>query len=281
MRYLFLVVFLVLVGCSQTTNSPIITEKIAQAPMNIERQEPKIRLESRRSIPQNAPSAPSTSTKKDIENSKKEIERNKMMKMQPPTAGISLNNQNKIESKKITSADNIMNQLSMASMAFGVPEKANIKDKIRIQFLINPSINPNILEKSITINGKIISSSILISKIIDVELIAAGLEIKELSPSRQAVSNTETTIWEWELIPTKAGEFDLYLIVNAEVEVDSTRAHRRLKTYEKQLKIEITPQQQFFGLFEKYWQWVWTAIFAPLIVWGWTSWRKKRKSLKS
>jgi hypothetical protein len=197
----------------------------------------------------------------------------------PVTPGIRIGNEaaksaQKIKPPTVNTVDEILNQLSVASIAFSVPELINIRDKVKVQLLIDPTVNPALLEQRITVKGKTTSTKLLVSKIVSANLIATdGITVKAITPERQAISLTQPTEWVWELLPVKPGKFELYLVVNAEVQVDSTRASRQIKTFEEVIEVEVTARQQVMLVFEKYWQWVWTAMLLPLGVWGWKRWR--------
>ena len=173
---------------------------------------------------------------------------------------------------EIATHDEVISQLYNASMVFTLPEIANINDNVRGQLIIDPSKTVDELTKDIDKNIRA-KDSIKVSKILIAKLIAPDFIVTPITPEEQALTRTEPTIWLWNLDPKEAGIFTADLVVTAVVKIDDQATVHNIKTFSKELKIEIKPEQVIESWLEKYWQWLTTSFIAPVVVWLY----KKRK----
>jgi hypothetical protein len=164
-------------------------------------------------------------------------------------------------------SDAVLDQLSSANMMFSGPVNTNITQPIRAQLLIDPTISLEELEKSAVAQSPTISSRIAISKIVIASIVADKFDIKALTPERQAISPTSQTEWLWQLTPKAPGQHEITLSISAVVTVDGNTAERFIKTFEKTVIVEITTMQYIMGFAKQYWQWLWTVLIVPGIVW--------------
>lgn len=178
---------------------------------------------------------------------------------------------------KTKTPDEIIDQLSEASIAVGLPDSANIRDHIKMMLIIDSNAGPEQLEAIITIKGKKISAKIPVSKIVEVEVVAPDFDIKPQPKIRQALSETEPTIYEWIITPTKPCDCEISVSVYAEVNVDNARAVRKIKTFEKQMRITVTPSQWFADWMKNYWQWAFSTLIIPISLWLWGYWRRPKE----
>jgi hypothetical protein len=161
----------------------------------------------------------------------------------------------------------IINQLYNASMAFGVPENANIDDNIKAELLIDMTKSATELEKTLTIKERKIHDTIKVSHIIRANLVAPDFKVTNITPEEQALSSLEPTQWRWILEPTSAGTYDVNLIITAIVNIDDQSSLHTIKTYDKTLYIEITPKQRIKMWLANYWQWLFSTLLLPFGLW--------------
>lgn len=173
--------------------------------------------------------------------------------------------------------DDVMIQLSQAAIAFNVPDKTiNIDETFDIQLVIDPSKTAAELAKTITESGVVISNTITISKIVEVQIVAPKFTITTTTPDKQAIATTAPTTWEWTLKPNEAGKQTIKVSVNAIVLVGGKKAPRHISTFEQYITVNITTDQILVRWFKQYWQWLFTALLIPLAVYGWKSYRSGR-----
>ena len=165
--------------------------------------------------------------------------------------------------------DQILSQLHLASIAFYVPDKANIRDKLIADLEIDPTDGVKAFEHKLKVEGNITKDEILISKVLTAKLHAPNFNVIALTPQEQAISNTIPTKWSWELIPTEPGEHEVMLSISAKVKVDNEGTERYIGTYNKKVTIKISHFQAFKSWWNKNWQWVLSAIGIPTVIYAW------------
>lgn len=163
--------------------------------------------------------------------------------------------------------DNVTSQLYSASMAFSVPEKANIKEDITIQLMIDPSKELKELEKSLSEPGRKSSASVKVSQVVIATLTAPDFDVQNVTPEEQAIAQTQRTEWLWTLTPKSIGKNEVKLSITAVVKLDGKDYKYHIKTYEKTILIEIKPQQRLEEWIAKYWQWLFSTLILPLGLW--------------
>lgn len=174
--------------------------------------------------------------------------------------------------------DDVVNQLQLANMAFTMPEKANIEEKIRAELVIDFNKAGEELAAELRNSGQVSTSSVLVTKIITARLGAAAdaFAVRTVGDTqRQALSTVAPTRWIWELTPLKAGSHSVDLTITAEVTVDGVKESRQIDTFHQQVAIEVTSTQQFMSWLKANWQWSWGVVVPPLLGWLWA--RRKTK----
>ena len=176
---------------------------------------------------------------------------------------------------EVYNTDAILDQLSLATIALAVPDKANIKTKIQAQLLMSMFLDEATLREDLTTEGSTFSSGVLVSRVVHAKLTAPDFEVEAITPERQAISTTSNTEWLWNLTPKRTGEHQVYLTITAFVYVDESNfIERHIRTFQKVVVIEVTPEQVIKSWFAKYWQWLWSALLLPVFLY----FRKRRKS---
>lgn len=179
-------------------------------------------------------------------------------------------------------------QLYNTAIAFTVPEKVNISESFEVRALIDPSKTESELVRVIDIcsgdshtsvtvcGGTTFSDTIPVSRVVITELKGKGFNIKAITPEKQPISFTEPTEWLWEVKPIEVGTYKLFLTVNAVVVVDGEKETRQIRTFKREIKIEITAKQVLSNWFNKHWQWLWSALIVPIFIYFWSQRKKKR-----
>ena len=168
----------------------------------------------------------------------------------------------------------IVRQLFKASMAFAVPEQANIDDNIRAELLIDPLKTGEELEAQLSDKGRKFHDTVMVSHIIRATLVAPDFKVTSVTPEEQALSYSDSTQWKWILEPTAPGSYTVDLTITALVSVGDKSSLHTLKTYNKTLNVEITPKQEASQWLEKYWQWLFSTLLLPLAIWVYKSKKK-------
>jgi len=178
--------------------------------------------------------------------------------------------------RKPAASSPISAQLTTASMAFNVKDKANIDDIIKVQLLINPYKSVEELKKELSVAGSTTTATVKVSKIIIASLAAPHFKITKITPEEQALKENETTEWLWKLIPTEVGNHEIEVTITAVIKVDGTSTSYHIRTYDQTIKVEITPKQLMNNWLTEHWEWLLSTLLIPLGIWFYEL-RKKRK----
>jgi excisionase family DNA binding protein len=130
--------------------------------------------------------------------------------------------------------------------------------------------------------GTPIEEPLKVSSFMKASLSGDKFRIKALASEEQLVGGKDFTEWRWEVAPVEAGAQILYLTVTARIEIQGHGEEKKdILVKNTQIRVKVNPAysvQMFFG---NNWQWLATAIIIPLIIFGWTMWRKQETHLPS
>ncbi|MEE9442146.1 MAG: hypothetical protein V3V99_05710 [candidate division Zixibacteria bacterium] len=164
--------------------------------------------------------------------------------------------------------DEKLKKMSEGSIIFNDPDSImQYEEKLLINLLLSVPMSPIELEQEIEksiANSPIESYRIKVSNIMEANLIGDGFDIIPITPEKQAVSKLELTEWKWEIIARKPGIQRLHLTINAIIHFEGETVPRSIKTFEKEIKVEVTLTQRMAIFINSNWQWLWVTIIVPL-----------------
>lgn len=165
-------------------------------------------------------------------------------------------------------ADRALEKLEVANIAFNTPQKMNIKESTKIQLFLGLSKSSEELSNQITGPGAQESASIRVSSEMEARLTGANFSITAVKPEKQVVSRNSTTDWQWEVQPKSEGRLNLHLTLTAIVDVNGTSVQKAIRTFDREIEVEVTLKQAISSFLKTNWQWLWAAILIPLTGWG-------------
>jgi len=174
----------------------------------------------------------------------------------------------------IAAVDRILDSLARANIAFNAPETINLAASAQIQLLLSLEQSIDDLRNALTQPGEKEGAQIRVSDRMEAHLTGQNFQITAITPGEQAITSIGTTEWKWEVKPVTPGRHGLHLTLTALFEVDGKSTRRAIRTFDKTIAVDVTLSQQFSGFVARNWQWLWTALLVPLVVWL----VKKRKS---
>lgn len=177
----------------------------------------------------------------------------------------------------MNTVDHLLNEMEFGTVAFNTPTNINIDDNPEIQLLLSLTETIEELKKSITEEGAKVGANIKVSNRMEARLTGYKFQITAITPEIQAVSKSQPTEWKWEVAPKEEGEFELHLTLTALLDIDGYNTPRKIKTFERNIKITVTPLQKIKLFIKNNWQWLWAAILVPIAGWFWKR-REKRKN---
>lgn len=169
--------------------------------------------------------------------------------------------------KNLPDRSSVVGQLYEANAVFAIPTTANVKDEIRAQLIIDPVKTLEELKKDVTVGPIKSAEKVSISRIVIAVLEAPDFNILSATAAEQAIAETQSTEWLWTLRPKTAGLHPVNIEVYAEVTVGSKTTKHKIRTFDKQVMVEIKPTQALANWWSKYWQWVFVTLLIPFGKW--------------
>jgi len=168
-------------------------------------------------------------------------------------------------------ADDIIHQLALANMAIVIPPAANIDEKVLVQLLIDTQRDP---AADLMTRERVTRARVLISKIVNASLVSSGFDVEPITPTRQAISSSQPTVWVWELTPREEGTHSIHVSLNAIVTVGDDKAERSIRTFDHEVDVTITTTQWVVRFFHNHWEWLFGTILIPIIGVAWARYRR-------
>lgn len=172
------------------------------------------------------------------------------------------------DSDDFLAADKALDKLEIANIAFNAPQKMNAEESTMIQLFLGISKSSEELSKEITAPGTKESASIRVSKYMEAQLTGANFSITAVTPEKQMISRNSITDWKWEVQPKSEGRLKLHLMLTAIIDVNGTSVQKAIRTFDREIEVEITIRQALSHFVKENWQWLWAAILIPLFGWG-------------
>ncbi|MBS1560963.1 MAG: hypothetical protein JSS89_05115 [Bacteroidetes bacterium] len=162
-----------------------------------------------------------------------------------------------------------------ASIAFNAPDEIQLDDVQRVQLRLSVRKTVEELKQEIVESGSVESAAVNIGNVVTAKLSGDGFEITELTPAEQGILEADDTEWRWQVTPTEPGEHFLNVSLSTKLNVDGKEITRSIKTYEHQIRVNVTVGQMVAGFVSKNWQWLWAVVVAPMAAFGWKKMRKR------
>ena len=172
--------------------------------------------------------------------------------------------------------DRLLEKLEFGNIAFNAPSEIRLDDTAAIQLLLGLSTSADELKRMIEAVGEREAARIKVSDVMEARLSGSNFAITAVTPERQAVTRTGVTEWKWDVKPTRDGRQLLHLTLSVLIQVDGVSTLRAIRTFDKEVEVEVTWDQHVGAFVEGNWQWLWATILVPIAGWFWK--KKKRES---
>ena len=179
---------------------------------------------------------------------------------------------------ELSPVDLILHTMQLGNIAFNAPTSMDLDETVRIQLLLGIKKTIEELKQNIKVEiekkhlfGDIEAARIKVAPLImQAHLEGYSFDIKSITPDEQPISSEITTEWLWEVIPKSSGIGILSLTLNAKLPIEGNSTYRTIRTFKKEIRVEVTRLQQTENFIKDNWQWLWTAIFFPMGAWLWS-----------
>ena len=178
------------------------------------------------------------------------------------------------------SLKDVFPKFQMGNIVFNTPDTMQFGETRGIQLLLSPKLTIQELEKQLEESGGVRQRRIRISRVMEANLTGRDFKIDPITVALQLVNPDGVTEWRWEVTALDAGRHNLYLSMNAILEIDGKELPHTIQTLYEVIEVQITWQQRISGFVAEHWKWLWTAIVEPLIGWLWERRKQRAKEKK-
>lgn len=163
---------------------------------------------------------------------------------------------------------------NLTTVAFTAPETMPLKTAQHIQMLLSPDMTRRELIGRLKEPGRREGAeSIRTSDRVEAVLSGSAFTITELTPREQDIdlNRSEPVEWRWEVKADSPGTHRLFLVLNSVVYEEGTARKRTVRSFDRQITINVGWDERVLAFVGDNWQWLWTTVFIPLfpIVWAW------------
>ncbi len=175
--------------------------------------------------------------------------------------------------------DQIVRGLGWGNIAFNTPTRMTYAQPQSVELLLSPSVSVADLQAQLEQKMSAESAKIHISNRMEAHLTGTAFAIEALTPDLQAVTSQQITRWKWKVTPTAHGIQALDLAVSAVIDVAGRDAPLVVRTFGREIQVDITIPQRVSGFVQKNWQWLWAAIVVPIAGYLWKRNKKAADAL--
>ena len=179
--------------------------------------------------------------------------------------------------EQLSDVDRLLQRMNWGSIAFNVHDAMSFEEMRSIELVLSPSKSIEEVAGIPQEPGRIETARIQFSNVMEASLTGAGFEVTKVTPERQPISNVSETVWKWDVRALKPGRQRLNLTMNAVFSVDGSEQVRTIRTFKKEVVIEVSWRRRVMDFGANNWQWLWAALGIPAATWFWSRRRKQVK----
>lgn len=180
-------------------------------------------------------------------------------------------------SKEINNICNSIEKIKMANIVFMCPEEMIFGENKSVKLILSlTKEEKEIINELMNSNKKLSSSNIRVSDKMEALLFGSSFNIINLTPSEQLIDSFGDTKWLWEITGKEDGIRTLYLTINMKVDFKDKEITKCVYSTEENINIKSNYILSFGKFLKENWKWGCSAL-APVFVWLFTVWKKKRR----
>jgi hypothetical protein len=160
----------------------------------------------------------------------------------------------------------VIAQPTLGSSVIKVPSTMKEGRESIAQLIVSPTDLASLLRQSaVTGSGgdvKDAEQNVRLTPRMRASISAPGFDFSPKEAQEQVVKAGEPTVWVWTLVPQSTGSLTLVFTLEGILTIDGKETAIRPPALTVPVRVEVNP----LLFFEKYWQWLMTAIVIPLVV---------------
>ncbi|MDF1812779.1 MAG: hypothetical protein P1V20_11215 [Verrucomicrobiales bacterium] len=151
-----------------------------------------------------------------------------------------------------------------ANIAFQTPGRMQVGKSRDVKLVLNLRKTIEELREELGKEFPTQGATIEASPIMEASLSGGSFDIRAASPVRQAIRDNADTTWEWSVVPREKGEHLLKLRLYAIVTLQGTAAPMEVKTFERDISVDVSIQELVLGFVKDNIQLVWLVLVVPV-----------------
>jgi hypothetical protein len=170
--------------------------------------------------------------------------------------------------------DDVVRELDWGNIAYDPPPRMKLGEPATVELLLSPSASIAELQAQLDEARNPEGATVQVSNRMEAQLSGLGFSIEALTPGVQAITSRKPTRWAWDIQPTDHGGQRLHLALSAHIDVANRDTPLVVRTFDREIEVEITAAQRTSTFLENNWQWLWAAVLVPVTTFLWRRHRK-------
>ena len=182
------------------------------------------------------------------------------------------------EENPLSLVDDILAKLKTGNIAFNSPKEMKVEESEVVELILSLKETTASLAKQLSGTNIETAEGIKLAPRMEATLTGTNFNIKEMTPSEQAISGSQTTKWSWAVTAEKPGMQILHLSLSTRIEIQGKDTPFIVNTFERKIVVKTTPMtidKQISSFINDNWKWLWSTIVVPVAIW---LWNRKRKT---
>jgi hypothetical protein len=168
--------------------------------------------------------------------------------------------------------DEAISTLKKGAFAFQAPDTLELGKSEPVSAILSVAKNKEELTQLLKGQFPVQGADVGVSPIMTATLTGLGFEIQPAGPQTQAVSETDDTIWKWQVKPVSGGQQYLEISLQAVIQVQGQNVPRQIQQLDRMIMVSVPPPTLLqrigngIGVLKDF-QWLWATLLAPAAVW--------------
>lgn len=155
----------------------------------------------------------------------------------------------------LTAAADPLQSLDFANIALKAPPSMNLNETATIELFLGLSMTVDELQRKVAGSGAAEFTRIRVSERMEARLSGANFAVVAMSPEEQAIAGETIAAWKWQVQSKNKGRHALHLTLSALHEADDPTTRPVIRTFDKQLEVDVSFGQPLWSFAEHNWQW--------------------------
>lgn len=155
----------------------------------------------------------------------------------------------------LTAAADPLQSLDFANIALKAPPSMNLNETATIELFLGWRTTVDELQGKVAGTGAAEFARIRVSERMEARLSGANFAVVAMSPEEQEMAGENIAAWKWQVQSQNKGRHSLHLTLSALHEADDPATRQVIRTFDKELEVEVGSGQPLWSFVEHNVQW--------------------------